>query len=136
MFRSLPGKSNYFQRLVDAVSYLEDALLIDIKRLKLPIPEREWRFHPTRRWRFDLAWPGDKVAAEVEGATWANGRHNRGSGFEADCIKYGEAAISGWRVVRVTKKMIEDGRAVDLIERALKAAEQDRLLRSPLLRAA
>ena len=116
-------------------SELEEMLLLDIKRLKLPIPEREWRFHPTRKWRFDFSWPGDKVACEVEGATWANGRHNRGSGFEADCIKYGEAAILGWRIIRVTKAMIEDGRAVDLIDRALGAAEQDRLSRSPILRA-
>ena len=117
-------------------SELEEMLLLDMKRLKMPIPEREWRFHPTRRWRFDFAWPGDKVAAEVEGATWANGRHNRGSGFEADCIKYGEAAIMGWRVIRVTKTMIEDGRAVDLIERALAASERERKNRSAALRAA
>lgn len=30
---------------------------------------REHRFHPTRRWRFDFAWPDEKVALEVEGGT-------------------------------------------------------------------
>ena len=116
-------------------SELEEMLLLDMKRLKLPIPEREWRFHPTRRWRLDFCWPGDRVACEVEGATWANGRHNRGAGFEADCVKYAEAAIMGYRVIRVTKDMIEDGRAVDLIERALNAAESDRTAAPTFLRA-
>lgn len=76
---------------------------------------------PPRRWRFDLAWPGVKVACEIEGGIWANGRHTRGSGFEGDCIKYSEAAILGWRVIRVTGGMIEDGRALALIRRALAA---------------
>lgn len=116
-------------------SELEELLLLDMKRLKLPIPEREWRFHPTRRWRLDFCWPGDKVACEVEGATWANGRHNRGAGFEADCVKYAEAAILGYRVIRVTSNMITDGRAVDLIERALQASKDEREDLRPILRA-
>ena len=33
--------------------------------------------------------------------------------------KYAEAVIAGWRVIRVTTGMVEDGRAVSLIERAL-----------------
>ncbi len=65
-------------------SELEEQLLRDMALVKLPIPEREWRFHPPRRWRFDFAWPGDMVACEVEGGTWVNGRHNRGKGMTAD----------------------------------------------------
>ena len=105
---------------MSAASDLEEILFSKMKILHLPTPEREWKFHPTRRWRFDFAWPEHNLLAlEVEGATWANGRHNRGNGFENDCIKYGEAAVLGWRLLRVTGGMIQDGRAVDLIERAL-----------------
>lgn len=100
-------------------SELEEELLIHMRMIGLPKPEREYRFAPPRLWRFDFAWPARKVAVEVEGGTWARGRHVRGDGFEKDCEKYSEAAIAGWKVVRVTGKMIEDGRAADLIERAV-----------------
>ncbi|UCC53812.1 MAG: hypothetical protein JSV68_07520 [Anaerolineaceae bacterium] len=39
--------------------------------------------------------------------------------FEKDCEKYNEAALYGWTVIRVTPKMISDGRAIDWLERAL-----------------
>ena len=57
----------------------------------------------------------------MEGGTFSGGRHSRGRGFEADAEKYAEAAILGWRVLRVTTAMVNDGRALDLIERAMTA---------------
>ena len=74
----------------------------------------EYRFHPTRRWRFDFAMPNHKVAVEVEGGTHSNGRHVRGAGYTADCEKYNAAVMLGWRVLRVTSDMLNDGRAVDV----------------------
>jgi very-short-patch-repair endonuclease len=87
----------------------------------LPAPETEYRFHPTRKWRFDYAWPDLKLrlACEVDGAIWTQGRHARGAGIEADAVKYSEAAIAGWRVMRVTTGMVKSGQALSLIERAL-----------------
>ena len=90
-----------------------------MRAICLPVPEREFGFHKTRRWRFDFAWPEKKLAVEVEGGTWAGGRHVRPAGFEQDCEKYGEAAILKWSVLRVTSKMVNDGRALQMIERAL-----------------
>src|SRR5688572_23096660 len=80
---------------------------------------REVRFHPTRRWRFDIAWPEKKVAVEVDGGSWIGGRHTTGSGFEKDCEKLSEAAALGWRVLRVTPRQIESGQALGWLERAL-----------------
>ena len=74
------------------MSTLETILKFHIDAAGLPEPVREFKFHPTRRWRFDFAWPDHKVAAEVEGGTWTGGRHTRGSGFEKDCHKYNAAA--------------------------------------------
>jgi len=78
--------------------------------------QREYRFTPDRRWRFDFAWPDLKVALEVEGGAFINGRHNRGAAFEADCEKYNVATALGWRVLRVTPRMVDDGRALNWIQ--------------------
>jgi very-short-patch-repair endonuclease len=85
------------------------------------VPEhvKEFRFDDTRRWRFDLAWPQFRLAVEVEGGTWVNGRHTRGSGFEKDCEKYNAAALAGWFVLRFTTGMIDSGAALATIKRAI-----------------
>lgn len=86
----------------------------------------EVRFHPTRKWRFDLLihrTTGDlsrQLAVEVEGGSWVAGRHTRGKGFESDLEKYYEAMRLGWRVLRVTPGMLMDGRAVQWIKELLK----------------
>lgn len=59
-------------------------------------PEREYKFHPERRWKFDFAWPDVKLAVEVEG----QGRHQTFIGFRRDCDKYNAALALGWRVLR------------------------------------
>ncbi len=79
----------------------------------------EHRFHPTRRWRFDVAFPNDKLAYECDGGGWIGGRHSRGGGIEADAEKFSEAVAMGWRVGRVTPKQVKDGRALGWIKRAL-----------------
>lgn len=93
------------------MSDLEESLVAELHALGETDFQREFRFHPTRRWRFDLAWPDLLVACEIEGGTWNGGRHTRGSGFEGDCEKYNEAALLGWSVLRVTSKMVKDGTA-------------------------
>ena len=94
-----------------------------IERAGLPAPVRQYRFCPTRRWRADYAYPDAMLLIEVDGGTWSGGRHVRGKGFEADCEKTSTAAALGYRVVRVTRAMVEDGRAVALIAQALDVLE-------------
>ncbi len=121
------------------LSALEETLDIQFRALKLPPYEREYRFHPKRRWRFDFAWPELKIAVEAEGGLYMHGQHitirNKRTGkvevtkkqsghltikgFESDCEKYGEAAIQGWRVYRCTTSMIRSGEAIRSIERLL-----------------
>jgi hypothetical protein len=67
-------------------------------------PEFEYRFHPERKWRFDLAWPAAKVALEIDGAVWSGGRHTRGSGWLKDTEKLNAAACLGWRMLRCMPK--------------------------------
>ena len=107
------------RRIPRAPSALEERLWWLLRLERLPLPEREVQFHPTRKWRFDFAYRGDKLAIECEGATWAMGRHNRGAGFAEDCQKYNHAAMLGWRVLRFTKDMIDSGQAIHAIREAL-----------------
>lgn len=111
----------YFRSVINDAgkNKFENLLFAQIRQHGLSEPTREFQFHPERRWRFDFAYPARHLAVEVEGGTWANGRHTRGYGFEADCVKYNEAALAGWCVIRVTPKMVTDLRAVKFIERAL-----------------
>jgi very-short-patch-repair endonuclease len=63
---------------------------------------KELRFHPTRRWRFDYAFPSLKVAVEVDGAVWSGGRHINPAGYINDMEKLNNAASMGWLVLRIT----------------------------------
>jgi very-short-patch-repair endonuclease len=77
---------------------------------------REYKFHPTRKWRFDYAWPDIKFAVEVEGGLYVMGRHSRGAGYEKDLEKYSEAMVLGWQVLRVSNKLINSGRALEITQ--------------------
>lgn len=110
--------------MAGVVSALEDALLFQLRALKLPEPVRELAFAKPRRWRFDFAWPDAMLACEVEGGVWSGGRHTRGAGFEADAEKYATALLLGWRVLKVTGKQVASGQAIDWLEQALRPKEQ------------
>lgn len=97
------------------VSELEQLLLTQIEQAGLPTPSREARVNSKRRWRFDFSWPTSGLAVEVEGGQWVQGRHQRGTGFENDCVKYNQAQLDGWRVLRFTGDMVRDGRAIATI---------------------
>lgn len=114
---------------------IERALLA-LRSICLDAPEREWRFHPDRKWQFDLAYPEVKVAFEVEGANFpfrdpktgemTVGRHLRGKGYERDIEKYNEAALLGWKVIRTTGDQIDDGSFARWALRALAPIEYAR----------
>lgn len=106
---------------------LELTVLTQCRFLRLPEPVRQLRFDPERKWAFDLAWPDYMVAVEVEGGQWipGGGRHQRGKGLDEDASKYNHAAIGGWLVLRITTDMVNDGRGVKFIERALQFLEEN-----------
>lgn len=66
----------------------------------IPDFESEYVFHPTRKWRFDIAWPKFRLALEVEGGLFVRGRHSRGAGILKDFEKYNAATVLGWRILR------------------------------------
>lgn len=66
-----------------------------------PPPVREYRFHPYRRWRFDFAWPDQRIALEVDGAGFGHQSINR---LRAKAEKYNAAAVEGWSVLTLTTR--------------------------------
>ena len=102
-----------------AGSHLEDLFLHQLKTHQLPQPEREYRFHTIRRWRFDFAWPERRLAVEIEGGTWIKSRHTTGTGFHNDCEKYNAAALLGWTVLRFDGAMVRSGQALTVVREAL-----------------
>lgn len=77
----------------------------------------EYKFHPSRKWRFDFAIVDKKIAIEVEGGIWEYGRHNRAAGFLGDMEKYNEAAALGWRLLRFTPKELLTVKSIELIKK-------------------
>lgn len=98
---------------------LERKLFSDLRALGCPEPVLQFRYSPHRRWRFDFAWPEQKLAVEVDGGTWSGGRHTRGAGYERDSEKLNAANLLGWTCLRYTSSMVRSGRAAKEIAEAL-----------------
>ncbi len=92
-----PEGSKLEQKFADLWVYLDG-----------PELEREYRFSPPRRWKFDFAYPAFLVAIELEGGVWDQGRHTRGQGYIDDCVKYNAAALLGWKVFRLATGMVTE----------------------------
>jgi hypothetical protein len=122
----------------------EVPFLIQVRTLKLPEPIRNYRFaahhlgwdvagnNPAaarfrplllaaglKDWKMDFAWPSYYLAVEIEGAP-GHGRHTSAPGFTGDCVKYGEAKVLGWDVLRVTGQQVKSGYAINLTYRVFK----------------
>ena len=92
-----------------------------LKQLGIIGWEREHRFAPPRRFRFDFAFPALKLAVEIDGGLWGYGRHNRPAGMMKDNEKFNLAASLGWRILKFDTSKVRSGEAVKTIEEVLKA---------------
>lgn len=101
-----------------------------MKAAGLPIPEREYRFCK-RRFRFDFAWPGQRLAVEVHGGIWmrrgSSANHASARGVMNDTLKRNYAVMAGWRVLEFVGKDVENGAALGWIMAFLKHAPADSL---------
>jgi hypothetical protein len=77
---------------------------------------KEFRFHETRKWRFDYAIPEYRVALEVEGGVWTEGRHTRPRGFLGDMEKYNSAEVMGWMVLRTTPSKLMTSDTIRMLQ--------------------
>lgn len=72
-----------------------------------PELEREYQFCPDRKWRADYycKMPTGNFLIELDGGVWTGGRHTRGGGYIADCMKINTAVLLGYRVIRIPTGM-------------------------------
>ena len=80
---------------------------------------KEYKFHPTRKWRFDFAIPEHKIALEVEGGVWTGGRHTSSTGFLKDMEKYNTATLMGWKVLRTTPDDLYKSKTLNMLKNAI-----------------
>lgn len=90
------------KKVISSTASANVDLFLNYLQQQFPAVEvvKELRFYPERRWRFDYAFPALKVAIEIDGAVWAQGRHNRPAGYLADMEKLNTAVSMGWLVLR------------------------------------
>ncbi len=77
--------------------------------------EAEYRFHPDRKWRFDLASEEHRLAFEVNGHF--QGKH--GAGWSNDAEKLNTAQVLGWRVFVFSNRDVLRGKALQWLKENL-----------------
>lgn len=100
------------------------------KANKGPQLDKEHRFHPVRKFRFDYCNNIAKTAVELDGGAFipGGGRHGRGLGMVNDCEKYRLASYLGWTVLRFTTKCLTAANvadAVDFFNKRIRQAVRD-----------
>ena len=94
--------------------------------------EREYKFHPKRKWKYDFSIVGCRLLIDCDGGQWKQGTgHNTGTGRERDCTKDAEAVLLGWTVLRFPTNMIDDGRALDYVEKFIEKVEYSKVNQPP-----
>ena len=71
---------------------------------------QEYRFDSKRMFRFDFAFPDQKIAIEFEGGVFSAKKsgHTSGMGYFNNCDKYNLATLLGWRILRYTSKHLDN----------------------------
>ena len=100
------------------VEHLTFMRLLDVNFI--PRPEREFRFHPVRKFKFDYAFKEYKVALELEGGVFTKQAHGSVTGVLRDIEKYSLAASLGWRIVRCIPSKLNTSKTIQLIKDALR----------------
>ena len=90
-----------------------------LKAAGLPLPVSEFKFHNARKWRFDHAWPEQRLALEIDGGLFINGSHNRGARILKTHEKENAAAASGWRLIHCQPSNLHKPETISTIRAAL-----------------
>lgn len=97
----------------------EETLALQLDKAGICGWTREFRFAHPRKWRADFAFPEDRLLVEVEGGIWQQGRHQTGTGFQADMEKYNAATMLNYAVLRFSTQQVKQGVALAAIKKYL-----------------
>lgn len=109
------------EKKVKQESPLEIEFFYQVKAAGLPIPVRQYKALPDRKFLWDFAWVEVRLLVEVNGMTFSRkrGGHSTGGGIARDYTKVNLGTLAGWRVLIFDGKMIHDGRALRMTEAAI-----------------
>lgn len=104
-----------------SASKLEAEFILQLRAYQLMDGcELEFRFDPVRRWRFDFAWPEERLAVELQGGIWqGKSGHNTGKGLLRDMEKGNAAQAAGWSVLHFAAEHLADRSAVMMVSEML-----------------
>lgn len=74
-----------------------------------PLPEREYPVCSSRKFRWDFAFPSQRLALEIDGGVWVKGGHSTGTGILRDMEKLNTGTVNGWRLLRLTPQQVKAG---------------------------
>lgn len=90
----------------------------------MPSPTRNYRFHPTRKFEIDWAWPEFKIGVEIQGGIFMpGGAHSLPTNILRDMTKQNLLLDFGWRVWHYTPSEVIKGIAIQHIDAVLRAMD-------------
>lgn len=93
-------------------SKAEECLAVALAEQPLPGWDliREFQFDKARKWKFDFAFPSQRLAIEVDGRY-----HRTFVGQRKDSEKLNEAVRRGWRVLRLPADRVSKVKAAEFV---------------------
>ena len=96
-----------------------------LKSVGLPVPVKEYRIDPNRKFHADYAWPSIKLSVEINGGVFTKGAHGSITGILDGYKKINHLATQGWHImIYVPGEMLKSSTA-DQIKEAYKCLTED-----------
>lgn len=74
----------------------------------VPLPIRQHRPIPSRKFQCDFAWPEIKLSVEIHGGSFRGGGHNTALGQAKDFEKHNLMAQAGWVTLYFNTQQLKD----------------------------
>jgi len=125
------------------MSRLEDCFIFHANAMKLPHYEREYRFAAhhvglgkgirqrlkdadMQDWRYDFFFPDSKLAVEINGGNWVQGRHTRADALQSEYRKEYASDVCGHVLIKFDGEMVKSGEAIQRTKQMIDLIESER----------